>query len=121
CQMLCCRVCETQIADPKETFSMSVEGPQGTYVNPGGFVHETLTVHRAKGLKCVNDQPSTEHSWFPGYAWTIAECRYCKRHMGWKFTATNRTLKPQKFWGICRRSIVTKLLQEDEIVPNFFS
>ncbi|PNF42523.1 hypothetical protein B7P43_G08253 [Cryptotermes secundus] len=117
CQMLCCRDCDAEVADPRETFSMSVEGPQGTYVNPGGFVHETLTLHKAEGLRCLNEDPSTEYSWFPGYAWTIAECRYCHKHMGWKFTAIHRLMKPQKFWGVCRRSIVTKLVTEEDLEP----
>jgi hypothetical protein len=51
------------------------------------------------------------------YAWTIAECRYCHKHMGWKFTATQKLMKPQKFWGICRRSIVTKLVTEEDLEP----
>ncbi|XP_069693339.1 protein cereblon isoform X2 [Periplaneta americana] len=115
CQMLCCRDCDAHVADPRDTFSMSVEGPQGTYVNPGGFVHETLTLHKAVGLRCVNEDPSTEYSWFPGYAWTIAECRQCHKHMGWKFTATHKALKPQKFWGVCRRSITNRLVAGDEM------
>ena len=66
CQMLCCRDCDAKVADPREAFLMSAEGPQGTYVNPGGFVHETLTLHKAQGLRCLNEEPSTEYSWFPG-------------------------------------------------------
>jgi cereblon len=45
---------------------MSAEGPQGTYVNPGGYVHETLTLLKAQGLKCHDEEPSTDYSWFPG-------------------------------------------------------
>ena len=44
---------------------MSQEGPQGAYVNPGGYVHETLTVYTAKNLK-LSGESSTEYSWFPG-------------------------------------------------------
>lgn len=66
CQMLCCRDCDAQVADLREAFLMSAEGPQATYVNPGGFVHETLTLHKAQGLRCLNEPPSTEYSWFPG-------------------------------------------------------
>ena len=29
-------------------------------------------------------QQSTEHSWFPGYAWTIALCTRCGAHLGWR-------------------------------------
>ena len=44
---------------------MSSEGPQGAYVNPGGYVHETLTLYKTKNLKLVGES-STQYSWFPG-------------------------------------------------------
>ena len=40
------------------------------------------------------------------YAWTITQCRQCASHMGWRFTAAKKKLTPQKFWGLCRSSIV---------------
>jgi len=46
-------------------FSMSMSGPLSAYVNPGGHVHETVTVYQAKNLSLFG-RPSTEHSWFPG-------------------------------------------------------
>jgi len=45
--------------------SMSVEGPLALYVNPGGYVHDTLTVMDASHLRTMG-RSSTEHSWFPG-------------------------------------------------------
>ena len=45
---------------------MSSEGPQGAYVNPGGYVHETLTLYKTKNLNLVGES-STQYSWFPGY------------------------------------------------------
>ena len=42
----------------------------GAYVNPGGHVHETLTVYNAEGLVLLG-RPSTENSWFPGYGLCI--------------------------------------------------
>lgn len=61
--------------------SMSLTGLMGAYVNPGGYVHETVTFHKAKGLR-LRGPPSTEHSWFPGYVFqkkeyylhTLIEC-----------------------------------------------
>lgn len=47
-------------------FSMSVDGPLAAYVNPGGYVHDTLTVTEAMGLK-KQGSASVEHSWFPGW------------------------------------------------------
>ena len=28
---------------------------------------------------------TTEHTWFPGYAWKIVICRACDSHLGWLF------------------------------------
>ena len=65
CTALCCRECSQLIANKKDVFSMSLEGPMGAYVNPGGYVHETLTVYKAQGLNLIG-RASTENSWFPG-------------------------------------------------------
>lgn len=48
---------------------------------------------------------TAEHSWFPGYAWTIASCRECGQHLGWRFTATRTGLMPQAFWGLRRACV----------------
>ena len=53
------------IGKQEDIFSMSSEGPQGAYVNPGGYVHETLTLYKTKNLKLVGES-STQYSWFPG-------------------------------------------------------
>ncbi|XP_054717649.1 protein cereblon-like isoform X2 [Uloborus diversus] len=114
CSVLCCKDCNRIIAHRDQIFSMSLQGPQGTYVNPNGYVHEAITVHKAKNL-LVSGRPSTEQSWFPGYAWTIAECEQCHCHMGWKFTSVKKNLKPSKFWALCRSAIHTKLAENVEI------
>jgi cereblon len=108
CRVFTCRRCNLQLADQSEIFSLSREGPQGAFVNPGGHVHETLTVYRAKNL-LLSGTPSTEYSWFPGYAWTIAECGRCFSHIGWKFTAASQQLVPPKFYGLSRRSIEARV------------
>lgn len=46
-------------------YSLSLCGPMAAYVNPHGYVHETLTVYKASNLTLIG-RPSTEHSWFPG-------------------------------------------------------
>lgn len=45
---------------------MSSEGPLGAYVNAHGFVHEIVTLQKAKGIALLG-RPSKEYSWFPGY------------------------------------------------------
>lgn len=122
CHRLSCCNCGQKIADQRHAFCMSVAGPQGTYVNPGGYVHEALTLSKTRGLKVVTHPPSTEHSWFPGYAWSIVECSRCTQHMGWLFTVapgSNQHLRPLHFWGLCRKSLVTgqtKMSEEDLMV-----
>ncbi|CAG5126153.1 unnamed protein product, partial [Candidula unifasciata] len=114
--LLCCDSCQEEIASKKDVFSMSQEGPLGAYVNPGGYVHEMFTVLGVRNLQNIGFA-STEHSWFPGYAWTIVQCKGCHSHMGWMFTATKKNLSPKKFWGLCRSAIKTsfgKVEEEDE-------
>ena len=47
------------------------------------------------------------------YAWTIAQCRHCHHHMGWKFTAVKNGLKPEKFWGLTRSSLQPSIKQTE--------
>uniref|UniRef100_A0A3Q3XCV6 Protein cereblon n=1 Tax=Mola mola TaxID=94237 RepID=A0A3Q3XCV6_MOLML len=111
CTSLCCKQCQdTEITTKNEIFSLSLYGPMAAYVNPHGYVHETLTVYKANNLNLVG-RPSTLHSWFPGYAWTIAQCRNCGSHMGWKFTATEKDLSPPRFWGLTRSAMLPRIPQ----------
>lgn len=107
-----CSNCSRLVAHRKDVFSMSACGPMAAYVNPGGIVHETLTLHKAHSLFLAG-VPSEQDSWFPGYKWTICHCRGCSRHMGWKFTATTPDLKPQAFWGLTRSALQSKIEDHD--------
>ncbi|CAL9704486.1 unnamed protein product [Knipowitschia caucasica] len=109
CTSLCCKQCQdTEITTKTEIFSLSLCGPMAAYVNPHGYVHETLTVYKTNNLSLVG-RASTLHSWFPGYAWTIAQCRSCGSHMGWKFTATKKDLSPTRFWGLTRSALLPRI------------
>ncbi|KAM4721659.1 protein cereblon [Rhinophrynus dorsalis] len=114
CTSLCCKHChDTEITTKNEIFSLSLCGPMAAYVNPHGYVHETLTVYKAFNLSLVG-RPSTENTWFPGFAWTIAQCRVCGSHMGWKFTAVRKDLSPQRFWGITRSALQPRIPEPEE-------
>ncbi|KAL2091095.1 hypothetical protein ACEWY4_013358 [Coilia grayii] len=114
CTSLCCKQCQdTEITTKSEIFSLSLCGPMAAYVNPHGYVHETLTVYKASNLN-LTGRPSTLHSWFPGYAWTIAQCRTCGSHMGWKFTAVKKDLTPVRFWGLTRSALLPTIPQGEE-------
>lgn len=66
-----------------------------------------MTVHKTTetAVKMV-DRASTEFSWFPGYAWQIAVCKECDTHIGWKFIAVTKNLKPKTFFGLSCKSLV---------------
>ncbi|XP_003696072.1 protein cereblon [Apis florea] len=102
-----CSNCDSYIGRQSHMFPMSKEGPQGTYCNPSGIIHETVTLYHAQGLT-LSDNPSINYTWFPGYAWTVATCKDCDNHMGWKFTAVQNNLKPKAFWGLLRKSLKSK-------------
>lgn len=104
CTALLCRGCDNEITNKNDVFSMSLSGPMAAYVNPGGYIHEMLTVGRVSNL-ALQGRPSTENSWFPGYAWTILNCQSCHSHMGWRFTAVKRGVQPEKFWGLVRSGV----------------
>lgn len=103
-----CFSCDSFIARQSDIFPMSKEGPHGMYCNAAGIIHDTVTLYHAQGLQLSHDPPSIECTWFPGYAWTIASCNNCDIHMGWKFTAVERHLKPKAFWGLTRTSLKSK-------------
>ncbi|RDD39935.1 Protein cereblon [Trichoplax sp. H2] len=102
--MLSCSTCQSPITDKKNIFSMSMNGPMSSFVNPGGYVHDTFTVRKVSNIVTIG-QKSLQYSWFPGYAWTIAQCSSCHQHMGWKFTATKHSLNPKQFYGLTRSSV----------------
>ncbi|CAG9861496.1 unnamed protein product [Phyllotreta striolata] len=96
---MCCNGCGIQITDPSKVFAMSKDGIQSNYVNPGGHVYETVTVMTAQNFRLDGD-PSKQFSWFPGYAWTIMQCKNCHNHLGWQFTSN--TLRPRCFYGLAK-------------------
>ncbi|KAG7190065.1 hypothetical protein KM043_006206 [Ampulex compressa] len=105
-----CGRCDSFIGKQSHIFPMSKEGPQGTYCNPAGAIHDTVTLYHAEGLVLNRMRPSTESSWFPGYAWTIASCKTCNMHMGWKFTAVESDLRPVSFWGLASKNLKNKVI-----------
>ncbi|XP_074573756.1 uncharacterized protein LOC141830172 isoform X2 [Curcuma longa] len=100
-----CKRCQTLIAKRSDMLVMSSDGPLNAYVNPHGYIHETITVYNASGL-AISGPPVKEHSWFPGYAWSIANCGSCFSNIGWQFTATKKNLLPKSFWGIRSAAVV---------------
>lgn len=101
---LCCASCVTTIARRENIFAMSSEGLHSNYCNPGGYVHDIVTLSKVSNV-VLSGNPSLEFSWFPGYTWTIAVCLQCGSHLGWRFDSTKKSLRPRMFWGLCRNYI----------------
>lgn len=100
-----CAHCNNVICRKSDVFPMSSSGPQQSFVNSGGHVHDTLTVRTAKGLTQEYGW-SEEFSWFPGYAWRQANCTHCNRHIGWCYKHTEIDTKPRKFFGLSRANVM---------------
>jgi cereblon len=59
------------IARRSDMLVMSADGPISAYVNAHGYVHETLTLSKVRGLR-LTGEPQTANSWFPGYVSSLA-------------------------------------------------
>ncbi|KAF8069542.1 Crbn [Scenedesmus sp. PABB004] len=105
---LACGGCAAPLAGTGDALGMTAGGGiAGTFVNAHGYVHELVTLCRvAPGSVMLEGRPETAHSWFPGFAWTIAHCGACGAHLGWRFTAARAGLSPRAFWGLRRAALV---------------
>jgi len=73
-KFLCARSgCSAPVCNMSNVFPMSPEGPQGTYCNSWGIIHEMITVTELdEDLNVISvGGPSTECCWFPGYIKTL--------------------------------------------------
>ena len=97
-----CGACSTALASSDATFPIS----KLHYVNPAGVNHSLLTVRAVHGNSMLFvGAPSTEHSYFNGYAWQIAYCQLCRSHLGWRFTAQEDSLVPRQFFAFSRDNV----------------
>lgn len=107
CKYLACSMCENVICNKKDVFAMSQSGPQCSFVNPGGYIHDTLTVKSTRGLF---QEAGWEDlfSWFPGYKWRMAHCSICGRHIGWCYKHIDAKTRPKRFFGLSRANVHLK-------------
>lgn len=72
------------------------------FTNPHGYTHHFGCHKEAHGCT-IGEGPYSADSWFPSYAWRLANCTECGMHMGWLFE------KPSDhFFGIILDHITTK-------------
>ncbi|CAI6360372.1 unnamed protein product [Macrosiphum euphorbiae] len=102
--------CSAPVCNMNNVFPMSPEGPQSTYCNSWGIIHEMITVTKLDDdLDVISvGSPSTECCWFPGYKWTVILCPNCQSHLGWSYLADeNLTITPRVFYGLSVRAITS--------------
>lgn len=84
-EYILCRQCRQAITRPAER--ITVQGShQHTFANPHGIVFEIGCFKSAQGCGYAG-APSTEFTWFSGYAWRVCYCTLCLTHLGWIFIA----------------------------------
>lgn len=85
---------------------MAVEGRHiHRRTNPAGLEFELGCFGKAPGAAALGE-PTTEHSWFGGYAWCFDLCRGCGTHLGWYFDGSE-----PPFHGL----ILNRLQLEDDV------
>lgn len=80
-----CAACRHLITHQDERIEMSGRH-EHSCTNPAGYTFRIGCFREAGG--CVGSGAATEaHTWFRGYAWRVALCGCCDRHLGWRFEA----------------------------------
>jgi len=81
-RLLCAR-CAHPVTRHAE--GMEVDGAhEHRRVNPAGYRYHFGCFRAAPGCT-TQGAASEEHTWFPGYAWRIANCASCLGHLGWRY------------------------------------
>lgn len=101
---LVCKRCGAEISSRDALFCMDGETVSRVFSNPHGVLHEILTVLHVQGI-VLEGPPTTEFTWFPGYAWEVAYCAQCRAHLGWEFSSMSGSSEPSRFWGLRRSEI----------------
>ena len=97
---LVCAVCRATVARVA-WIGPVLDGPaRRVFFSPAGVVMEVVTLRRAVGVRPVGP-PTTEFTWFPGFAWRTAHCEGCAVQLGWRFDGASGG----GFWALLTRAI----------------
>jgi hypothetical protein len=82
-----CGACRHDITQHR--LAIRVNGSHAhTFRNPAGWSYRIGCFRDAAGAAPLGES-TVEHTWFPGYAWRLAHCGGCGRHLGWWFLGTD--------------------------------
>ena len=82
---LFCALCGHPVTHLNERVEVS-GGHEHRCTNPGGYSFHIGCFREAGGCVAIGDATDA-HTWFKGYAWRVALCAGCDRHLGWRFEA----------------------------------
>jgi cereblon len=105
--LLRCRFCETVVGSEDDLFCMRATTPIQAFPNPAGILYEILTLGDAHNLIFVGP-PTTEFTWFTGYAWDVAHCAACTSHLGWRYLQVSPSPETPCFFGLLRAQVVSR-------------
>lgn len=91
---LLCRSCDALIT--RERWKISVAGHQHHFTNPLGVEFEVCLFEQAPGVLVVG-AATLDHTWFPGFKWSLVQCGNCHIHMGWFYEGAEN---PPRFFGL---------------------
>jgi|GEM_PF-939266 len=95
-----CAGCRTVITSSR--YGIQIEhNHEHTFFNPAGIIFEILCFSQARNI-FIHGEPSTEFSWFKGYAWEIITCRRCVAHLGWRFSREGTY-----FFGLIKQKLIS--------------
>lgn len=82
---LFCALCRHPITHQDERIPVNGRH-EHTCTNPGGYTFR-ISCFREAGGCIATGEATTAYTWFKGYAWQVAICASCERHLGWRFQA----------------------------------
>jgi hypothetical protein len=101
---LVCAACGHRITSERERISV-LDSHEHRFFNPAGFLFHIGCFRSAPGC-CVVGHPTTEFTWFPGFAWCHAMCDRCGQHLGWRFSDS----EANSFFGL----VLNRLAEAEE-------
>lgn len=98
-QSILCRQCRQRVTGPE--MAIAVNGRHlHHFKNPAGIAFWIRCFSRATGL-IILGMPEKEHTWFPGYGWSVAVCASCALHLGWFYRSDD-----DSFFGLIRDNLI---------------
>ncbi|MBN2160429.1 MAG: hypothetical protein JW807_13630 [Spirochaetes bacterium] len=78
-----CRFCRNAVTS--DDLRIEMDGShEHSFMNPAGIVFRIGCFSMAGGC-LIMGIPTTEYTWFPGFAWCYVVCSSCLTHLGWHY------------------------------------